>query len=594
MIRDFFRIMLVDLTTGKTTIKELPGRSTYLGGTGLAAMLFEQFGHMDRDWDDPDQPLIFAIGPLTGYYPLMSKTCCAFRSPYHNQYAESYAGGKSALSLRFADLDALVVTGRAPRLTALCVGSRRVETRDVEYMRGFDALQTGRVIRKMFPGSGRRSIMRIGPAGENLCAYACINVDTYRHFGRLGGGTVMGAKNLKAICVLGDRGFPLPEGKAYNALYKDIFKQLTTTEMMAKYHGLGTAVNINPLNELKSLPWKNLQQSSSPEADNISGERFAQDTLLRNAACAGCPVGCIHVGFVREQFQANNQYLYRQVGYDYEPIFSCGGMLEVTDAGEVLRILDVIEKEGLDNMSAGVALAWATEALDKGVITEEQTVVRYNWGDAETYMKGVELISRPPNDFYRLLGQGTLKCALQYGGEDFACVLGQEMAGYATGEVFFVSEALGFRHAHLDAGGYSWDQKHEDKDVTKALDFLVNDGRDRIILNCMVGCLFSRGVYKAELLAQAMDAVGYGALNGSMDEIGDRVQRARWRLRLGMGYDPTKVKIPKRYTEVVTWKGPIDQEYMEALRLGYAARIMEMGAPLPAAENEQDAPKNTK
>jgi len=580
MIRDYFRVMVVNLTTGKTSIIERLGRSEYLGGSGLAAKLFEEFGHMDRDWDDPEQPVIFAIGPLTGYFPLMSKTCCAFRSPYHNQYTESYAGGKSALSLRFADLDALVIIGKAKRLTALCVGSRRVETRDIEYMRGFDALHTGRVLRKMFPGSGRRSILRIGPGGENLSAYACINVDTYRHFGRMGGGTAMGVKNLKAICILGDRGFALPEGKAYSKLYKDIFKQLTTTEMMAKYHGLGTAVNINPLNELKSLPWKNMQQTSSPEAEKISGERFADDSLLRNAACAGCPVGCIHVGFVREQFQTNNQYLYRQVGYDYEPIFACGGMLEVTDTGEVLRILDVIEKEGLDNMSSGVALAWATEALEKGVISEKETVVKLAWGDAETYMQAVELISCPPNDFYKLLAQGTLKCAEQYGGKDFACVLGQEMAGYATGEVFFVSEALGFRHAHLDSGGYSWDQKHEDQDVEAALDFLINDARDRIVLNCMVGCLFSRGVYNDDLLAAAMESVGYGGLNIKMAEIGERVQKLRWRLRLGMGYAPNKVKIPKRYSEVTTWKGPIDTDYMEALRTGYAARIMDLGAPL--------------
>ncbi len=581
MIRDYFRVMVVNLSTGKTNIVKLEGRSEYLGGTGLAVLLFETYGRMDEDWDHPDQPLIFAIGPLTGYYPLMSKTCCSFRSPYHNQYAESYAGGKSALSLRFADLDALVVTGKARRLTALCVGSRRVEVREVEYMRGFDALQTGRVLRKMFPGSGRRSIVRIGPAGENLSAYACINVDTYRHFGRLGGGTVMGVKNLKGICILGDRGFDLPEGKAYPKLYKHIFEQLTTTEMMAKYHGVGTAVNISPLNKLKSLPWKNMQQTSSPDAEKISGETFADDTLLRNAACAGCPVGCIHVGFVREQFQANNQYLYRQVGYDYEPIFSCGGMLEVTNAGDVLRILDVIEKVGLDNMSTGVALAWATEALDKGVLSEEQTLVRFNWGDADTYMKGAEYLGTPPNDFYRLLAQGTLKCAKQYGGEDFACVLGQEMAGYATGEVFFVSEALGFRHAHLDAGGYSWDQTHEEQDVEGALDFLVNDARSRIILNCMVGCLFSRGVYKDGPLAEALEAVGYGSLNGSLDEIGLRVQKARWRLRLAMGYDPDKVKIPKRYTEITTWKGPLDVEYMEKLRRGFAARIKELGAALP-------------
>ncbi|MDD3312543.1 aldehyde ferredoxin oxidoreductase C-terminal domain-containing protein [Pseudodesulfovibrio sp.] len=577
MIREFFRVMVVNLTTGKTNIVEIGGRSEFLGGCGLAALLFRKYGRVDADWDHPDQPLILTIGPLTGYYPLMSKTCCAFRSPYHNQYAESYAGGKSALSLRFADLDGLVVVGRAERLTALCVGSRRVETRDVEYMRGFDALQTGRVLRKIFPGSGRRSILRIGPAGENRSAFACINVDTYRHFGRLGGGTVMGAKNLKGICILGDRGFPLPEGKAYPKLYQHIFEQLTTTEMMAKYHGVGTAVNISPLNKLKSLPWKNLQQTSSPEADKISGETFADDTLLRNAACAGCPVGCIHVGFVREQFQANNQYLYRQVGYDYEPIFSCGGMLEVTDPGQVLRILDVIEKVGLDNMSAGVALAWCTEALDKGVITEAETLVRFNWGDADTYMKGVEFLGTPPNDFYRLLAQGTMKCARQYGGEDFACVLGQEMAGYATGEVFFVSEALGFRHAHLDAGGYSWDQKHEEREVEPALDFLVNDGRDRIVLNSMVGCLFSRGVYKDEELAAALDALGYGELNGKLQDIGQRIQCARWRLRLDMGYDPDKVKIPKRYTEITTWKGPLDVDYLDALRRGYAARIKAMG-----------------
>ena len=132
MIRDYFRVMLVNLTTGKTRIIERQGRSECLGGAGLAARLFEDFGYMDRDWDDPEQPVIFAIGPLTGYFPLMSKTVCAFRSPYHNQYTESYAGGKSALSMRFADIDALVIVGRAERLTALCVGSRRVETRDVE------------------------------------------------------------------------------------------------------------------------------------------------------------------------------------------------------------------------------------------------------------------------------------------------------------------------------------------------------------------------------------------------------------------------------------------------------------------------------
>jgi hypothetical protein len=39
MIRSDFRILLVDLTIRKAHIVDLPGRETYIGGSGLAAML---------------------------------------------------------------------------------------------------------------------------------------------------------------------------------------------------------------------------------------------------------------------------------------------------------------------------------------------------------------------------------------------------------------------------------------------------------------------------------------------------------------------------------------------------------------------------
>jgi aldehyde:ferredoxin oxidoreductase len=55
------------------------------------------------------------------------------------------------------------------------------------------------------------------------------------------------------------------------------------------------------------------------------------------------------------------------------------------------------------------------------------------------------LLSQGANDFYQALGKGTLVAAQEYGGEDFACVLGQEMGGYATGEVSYVSQGLGIQ-----------------------------------------------------------------------------------------------------------------------------------------------------
>jgi aldehyde:ferredoxin oxidoreductase len=578
MIRDHFRVLVVDLSAGKGKIITHAGRDEFVGGSGLAAHLFDQFGQPDRPWDDPDQPLIFAIGPLTGYFPLMSKTVCAFKSPYHDQYAESHAGGRSALSLKFADLDAMVIIGQAPTPACLAVGSHHLRIQDVHFLWGKNVKSTGKRLRQMFPGSGHRSILRIGPAGEIGSAMAGINVDTYRHFGRLGGGAVMGAKNLKGIVIEGDEMFALPAGKDYQKLFQKVYEQLTATDMMKKYHNLGTPVNIAVLNDLKSLPCRNLQQTSDPQIDGITGETFAEETLLRNQACSGCPIGCIHLGYVREKFHQDHRYYFFQVAYDHEPIFATGAMLCVTDAFAVLGIIDEIEEMGLDVMSAGVALAWATEASEKGIISDTDTIVPLRFGDTEAYKQAVGHLGSGANDFYRLLGMGTLKAAEHYGGVDYACVLGQEMAGYATGEVFYTAQSLGFRHSHLDSGGYSYDQKHDDKDVQKAVDFLITDEQDRVLLTSMVACLFAREVYTKAHMAECLDVLGYSAIAANLASIKQQIQKKRWQLRLATGFKPETVTIPKRFTELTTWKGKTDATYLNALKSAYAKKINTIGA----------------
>jgi aldehyde:ferredoxin oxidoreductase len=578
MIRDHFRVLVVDLSVGKGKIATHQGRNEYVGGSGLAALLFDQYGHADRPWSDPDQPLIFAIGPLTGYFPLMSKTVCAFKSPYHDQYAESHAGGRSALALRFANLDAIVITGKADKPVCLAAGSHHLKIQDVHYLWGKNTKSTGKRLRQIFPGSGHRSILRIGPAGEIGSAMAGINVDTYRHFGRLGGGTVMGVKNLKGIVIEGDEMFDLPAGKEYQKLFEKVYDQLTTTDMMKKYHDLGTPVNVAVLNNLKALPCRNLQQTSDSQIDGITGETFAEETLLRNQACSGCPIGCIHLGYVREKFHKEHRYYFFQVAYDHEPIFATGAMLSVTNAFAVLGIIDEIEEMGLDVMSAGVALAWATEATEKGIISDKDTIVSLKFGDAEAYKKAVGHLGTGANDFYRLLGMGALKAAEHYGGSDYACVLGQEMAGYATGEVFYTAQSLGFRHSHLDSGGYSYDQKHDEKNVQKAVDFLIDDEQDRVLLTSMVSCLFAREVYTETLLTECLNSVGYPDMAANMESIKKQIQKKRWQLRLATGFKPEKVTIPKRFTELTTWKGKTDVNYLNALKSAYAKKINDIGA----------------
>ncbi|WP_457576809.1 aldehyde ferredoxin oxidoreductase N-terminal domain-containing protein, partial [Desulfomarina sp.] len=567
MMREEFRILFVDGSRGKGKIILLDGRNEVAGGSGLAAMLYEKYGYPELDWDDPAQPLIFAIGPLTGCFPLMSKTVFAFKSAYHGEYTESHAGGRLALALRFSDLDALVIVGKADRLSCLSIGASHLELTDVEFMAGMDSESSGRLIRRMYKkGSGHRSILRIGPSGEAGLAMACVNVDTFRHFGRMGGGAALGAKNIKAVIIHGDSDFATPSDKAYLRLYKDVYGRVTATDMMRKYHNLGTPANLEKLNDISSLPWRNLQKTCDPAISAITGKVFADKTLLRNGACSGCPVGCIHIGFIREKMVRDNRYHFHQVAYDYEPIFALGTMLGVVKPFDILRILDEMEKSCLDAMSGGVALAWAAEATERGLLSRKETLVDLCFGDGEGFRKAARYLGRGANEFYQQLGQGTLKAATVYGGGEFACVLGQEMAGYATGELFFAAQTLGFRHSHLDTGAYGYDQKVSGKDVEKGVDFLIGDEPARVFLTSMVACLFARSVYREELLAECLESVGFSTLAGKIGETAEYIRGLRWRVRAATGFNPENFSIPKRFYSVSTWKGKVDTDYLNQLK----------------------------
>jgi aldehyde:ferredoxin oxidoreductase len=282
------------------------------------------------------------------------------------------------------------------------------------------------------------------------------------------------------------------------------------------------------------------------------------------------------VGLLREQFGEEHEFNYKQVSYDHEPIFSAGSMLGVTRATDVLALLEEMERQGLDVMSAGVCLAWATEALKKGILSEKETIELLDFNYTEGYQKAIRRLGAQTNEFYRILGQGVQAAANHYGGEDFACALGQEMAGYATGEVFFVSQAYGFRHSHLDTAGYSFDQSNHEIDRKIAVDYLLEEERQRVGLTCMVACLFARKVYEEDLVRECLSSLGYEDLAQGLPEISRSVQIARWKLKFATGYDPAKITIPKRFSEITTWKGPIDGELMDGLAQTYREAIQDL------------------
>ena len=562
-------VLYIDLTRRRFWIENRKDLfEKYLGGVGIATQLLLEECPKNIDPFDPENPIIFAVGPLTAVYPLASKTVAMFKSPHTGNLGESHAGGRSAIAIRSAGYGAIVIKGASETPVYLAIHESKVYFRDASILWGmWSTFTVGRIIRENEPGAGIRTIMRIGRAGERLVTYASVITETYRHFGRLGLGAVFGSKKLKAILVSGKHSIPVTDKKMYRELYDEIYDAAVKSPIMRKYHDLGTPANVLPLNELGALPTKNLKQSKFEYAEKISGEFLAEHYLGRRIACANCPVACIHLATLREPY-IDEPYFYKTtwVSYDYEPLFALGSMLGGFDVPGLLKLLDEIDTQGLDAMSTGVTLAWATEAMEKGIITKNETLgLELKWGDYETYRKVVINIVKQPNEFYQALARGAEYAASKYGGKEFALTFGgNEMPGYHTGPAAYVGFLTGARHSHLDSAGYSYDQKmfkaQETPTPEKIADHLVKEESWRQILSSLVICFFARNIYKPEIVVKALKTMGYEFTVEDLNKLGREILKKKYEFKFREGFDPNKLRIPKRILETPTPHGKLTEE----------------------------------
>lgn len=405
----------------------------WIGGTGVAVQLLREEMDLNIDPFDEDSTIVFAVGPFTPAYPLASKTVAVFKSPLTGNLGESHAGGRTACAIANAGYGAIVLKGKSSKPTYLVIENDKVHFRDARVIWGItDSLIIGRIIAEKEHGRGTRTVMRIGGAGEKLVRYACVTTETYRHFGRLGLGAIFGSKFLKGIVIIGRGSYKVKNRKRYREVYDKIYKLAVESDAMKKYHLIGTSVNINPLNEKGALPTKNLKEVQFEKAGEISGEAIAEHNLGRRIACCHCPIACIHIVALRIPYE-EEPYFYKtiMISYDYEPIYSLGTMLGVGDREGLLRLIHRVETYGLDAMSTGVCLAWATEALERGLISEKETLLKLGFGNVNAYLKAIEFITKQPNKFYKILAQGVEKASDIYGGKEFALSFGgNEMPGY--------------------------------------------------------------------------------------------------------------------------------------------------------------------
>ncbi len=574
-------VLMIDLTRQRAEAVERPDLFTAsLGGAGVAIRLLDELCPQDADPFSPENPIVLAVGPLVGLFPLAAKTVAMFKSPHTGNLGESHAGGRSATAIRQAGYGAIVITGRSERPTYVAIDGDRVRFRDASALWGLQSSSTvGRVLREREAGAGHRSILRIGPAGERQVTYAGVITETYRHFGRLGLGAVFGAKRLKALVIAGRRALPVTDPAAYRRVYDAVFHEATTSPAMKKYHDLGTPMSVLPLNELGALPTRNLREARFEGAGAISGESIAERFLGRRLACSHCPVACIHLAALRTP-HPKEPYFYKtsMLGYDYELLYALGSLLGIAHAEALLLLMDEVEALGLDAISAGVVLAWATEARERGLISDRDLDgVPLVWGDAEAAGAAARRIVAQPTDLYRAMARGVDAAAAVYGGAEFALAFGgNEMAGYHTGPAGYLGFLAGARHSHLDNAGYAIDQKRLAAGLAPfdlgIVDEIVDEEAWRQVLSSLTVCFFARAIYTPAVAHDALACVGIEADEARLRAVGHDTLARKWAFKTRCGFDPASLRAPDRIFETPTPSGPIDRAQFAQLVARFAAR----------------------
>ncbi len=565
------RVLYIDLNRLTSEVGERSDLfKASLGGTGVGIRLLAEHCTTGADPLGPNNPIIFVVGPLVGHYPLASKTVALFKSPHTGNLGESHAGGRSAIAIRMAGYGAIVIQGKSKFPVYLSIVGDQVHFKDAAALWGMRSSYTvGSVLRSRERGNGLRAIMRIGRAGERQVSYACVTTETYRHFGRLGLGAVFGSKNLKAVVISGKRSLPVIDRKAYRQTYDEIFKAVIGTPVMKKYHELGTAMNVLPLNQIGGLPTRNLRSGSFEGAENISGERLAADYLGRRVACSHCPVACIHLAALRIPYP-HDPYFYKtmMLGYDHELIYAIGSMLGIGDVSGMLQVIDEAEVQGLDVMSTGVVLAWTTEAMERGlIIADDMDGLQLTWGNTPTYIEAIRCIVSQPTDLYRALARGVDHASSVYGGQDFALAFGgNEMPGYHTGPGCHLGYLSGTRHSHLDSAGYSLDQKALTADQPlspqEVAEKLLEEEAWRQVLSSLVICFFARGVFTPEITQRALSTVGVEYSLDDLIRLGKEILGQKYKFKEREGFDLGEIRIPKRILETPSPLGTIDETFI--------------------------------
>ncbi len=553
------KILYVDLTSGEVKSEKVTESMVekYLGGDGLAVKLFTDLMDPYADPLSADNVLVMAPGLFAGLpVPTCGKTVFMSKSPLTGTIAESVMGGTIGPALKRAGYDALVIRGARQSPSMLMIRSDGVEVLDAGQYWGAFTRDTARSVEEEHGGV---VVACIGPGGEKLVRYAGIDCED-RQSGRAGLGAVMGAKNLKAIAIedSGELTVAHP-GKLLN-LCLEWQEKIEASGAFADDTQYGTGEFLDWINaERGAFPTNNWQKSVFEEREQIDPYYWIPRYAVKNKACFSCTKPCGKLFIVEE-----GEYAGTAVdGIEYETLYSLGSQCGNYDIEALARANEICDLYGIDTISAGVAIGFVMELVQRGILDVNDIGVDCRFGNPDAVPQMSKMIGRREG-IGKLLGEGVMRASEEIGegSEDYAMhVKGMEPPAYDVRAI--KGMGLGFMTSprgacHLRSGVYAmnlvgefWKFSDVDRFSPDRKGLEVKEMEDFMTIYDSLGaCKFSRGIFLLEGFGEFLEAViGTNMDEEELMEIGERINNLKQLFNYRTGIRRKDFFLPERLTQ---------------------------------------------
>lgn len=367
-------ILRVDLTTETIIKQEMPEEfyRTYLGGGAVGAYFLLSETAPDLDPLAPGNILTIAPSVTTGGVISGASRCSAVAlSPVSGLVGEGQVGGSIGPMIKRAGYDAIVVTGKAPKLVYLLVDAETVEIRDAAALQGRNVSDVRETLDAELGKEGKEvSIIQCGPAGENLVRYACLMVDRNDAVGRTGMGAVMGSKNLRAIAVRAPRrtkvAFADPDGIKRLAVLGG--QRVKTADFPSTLRAHGTPGVVGFQSGCGNMATHNYTTGWHPDHMNLAGDTYDEKIGAGEATCFGCAIAC------RKRVKAEAPYAVSDKlgGPEFETLSTLGTNLDLVEITAVAKANELCNEYGIDTITMGAVAAYVFESMENGCIAAGQ------------------------------------------------------------------------------------------------------------------------------------------------------------------------------------------------------------------------------